>query len=118
MGLFKRFTENRQASKEELEGFKMRLKYGDDPSMHYKKSREYYKKYREHHERTEELLRTMLKPKEVSKRDNWSKMEINMWTHHGKCEDSPIGEHVVLHHFGEDNPKRGVFECLCCGQEI
>lgn len=121
MGLFKKFTDGvaaHKASRSELESFKALLKYGDDPKELYDKSRHHYKEYRKHRELTEKLLRKILQPKESNVRDNWSKMEINVWHHRGKCKESPVGEHVYLNHYGEDNPKRGIQECLCCGREL
>ena len=120
MALFKKFTEaiKPKASKEELEGFKSRLKYGDDPMAHWKASNEHYEIYRDEKKTVEELLRKILKPRESDKRDNWSKMEINIWSHKGKCEESPIGEHIYLHHYGDKNPLKGTQECLCCEKEL
>ena len=69
-----------------------------------------------HKELAETLLRTILKPAETDIRDNWSKMEVNFWSHRGKCKESPVGEHVYLHNYGEKNPNRGIQECLCCGK--
>ena len=121
MALFKKFTDSlsiRKASKTELEGFKAKLKYGDDPMEHWKKSREHYDNYTKHKKLAETLLRTILKPAETDIRDNWSKMEVNFWSHRGKCKESPVGEHVYLHNYGEKNPNRGIQECLCCGKTL
>lgn len=122
MGLFKRFTDTvtlNRASKRELEGFKSRLKYGDDPLAIWKSSNEHYAQYREEREQVEELLRRILKPKEVDIRNNWSKMEINIWSHHDQCKVSPIEEHIYIHHYGDKNPLKGKPRvCICCGKEI
>lgn len=122
MGLFKRFTDSvtlNRASKRELEGFKSRLKYGDDPLAIWKSSNEHWEQYRKGKKQVEEILRTILKPKEVDKRNNWSKMEINIWSHHGKCKASPIKEHIYMHNYGDENPLRDTPRvCICCSKKI
>ena len=117
MGLFKKFNIGK-ASKSELESFKSHLKYGDDPMEHWKKSREGFDIWHTEKKATEQLLRKILQPEESDKRHNWSSMEINIWSHKGKCKESPIGEHVYLHQYGEKNPKRGEQICLCCGRDL
>jgi len=117
MGLFKRFTG--QASKAELEGFKSHLKYGDDPMVHWEASKVAWETYKEEQKATEKLLRKILKPKEVHKISNYSKMEINIWSHKGKCKKSPIGEHVYIHHYGDNNPKSDDKDvCMCCEKTL
>lgn len=119
MALFKKFTGS--ARKAELEGFKARLKYGEDPKALYDASKEHYAKYRELKESTEDLLRRILKPKESDKYHNWSKMEIYEWDWQGtgKCNESPIKKHIYLHHYGDKNPhKDEPRKCICCGKEL
>ncbi len=116
MGLFKRFKEPKPTP-EELKGFKYRLKYGDDPAEHWKLQREHWDKYKEHKDAAYELLRKIYKVEEVSKYGHYSQLEVWGWTR-DTCKESPIGQHVYMHEFGEKNPKKGESICLACGKDL
>lgn len=124
MALFKKFTDRLsicKASKTELEGFKSRLKYGEDPKELYDNSQSHYKDYRNYKKLTHDLLVKILKPKLSDKYNNWTTMEIqdHLWRGDKKCNKSPIEKHIYLHHFGDDNPLKGAPRvCICCGKEI
>lgn len=122
MGLFKRFTDEKpKASKEELEGFKYRLKYGDDPNEHWKQQREHWEKYTYHKDTAFDLLRRIYKVKDVVKKDHYSKIEVWIWSFgdHNKCGESPIGKHIYMHEYGDKNPKKGEDPvCLACEKNL
>ena len=121
MGLFKRFTETRQASKAELEGFKARLKYGDDPKLMYDTYREHYDQYVELKKQTNDLLVRGLDVELSDEMHNWTTLEIQDYDFFGEkgCPDSPVGKHVYLHHYGKLNPKRGSGRhCVCCERKL
>ena len=99
MALFKKFTDSlstRKASKTELEGFKSRLKYGEDPKELYDNSQSHYEEYKNYKKLTHNLLVKILKPKLSDKYHNWTTMEIQDYSWRGdkKCKESPIEKHI------------------------
>ena len=119
MGLFKKFTEDRKATKEELNAFKWKLKCGDDPNAHWKSQEEHWEKYKFHKESAYELLRKIYNVEEVNKHSCYSKLEVWIWSSTGPCPESPISEHVYVHHFGDKNPRKGETPvCLACEKEL
>jgi len=120
MGLFKKFNIGKAeaASRADLESFKSHLKYGDDPMEHWTRSREGWDQYSSEKKIAEDLLRKILKPEESTRHGNWSKMEVNYWSSAGKCPKSPINEHVYIHHYGDNNPNKGIRSCICCGKDL
>lgn len=119
MSLFKRFTEKKKASKDELNAFKWKLKCGDDPDEHWKLQEEYWEKFKFHKETAMELLRKIYDVKEVNKYHCYSKLEVWIWSSTGGCAKSPINQHVYMHHFGDQNPHKGETPvCLACEKEL
>ena len=121
MGLFKRFSETRQASKAEREAFKAQLKYGEDPKAMYDEYRDHYEQYIELKQQTNALLVRILKVKLSDKMHNWTTLEVEDYLSYGDkgCKESPVGKHVYLHHYGKENPKRDEKRhCLCCEKQL
>lgn len=120
MGLFKKFTEKKSPTKEELNSFKWKLKCGDDPNEHWKAQEEHWEKYKFHKEAAMQLLVKIYDVKEVSKDKCYSSLEIWHWTaFSGPCNESPIGKHLYMHEFGDNNPKKGETPiCLACKKEL
>lgn len=117
MGLFKHFSN--KPTKQELNAFKHRLKIGDDPNMHWQKQKELWEEYKFHKETAMELLRKYYNVTEHSSTDNYSQLAIWIWSSSNPCDESPIGEHLYMHHFGDLNPKKGQTPvCLACKKEL
>ena len=117
MGLFKRFTETRQASKAERESFKAKLRYGTDPKEMYETARGHWEEYNRLQEETKEMLNKILKSPNCEKPYHWSKLDIQDYG--DDCRDSPVGKHVYMNVYGSQNPKRNdATDCLCCGKEL
>lgn len=119
MSLFKRLKEKKKPTKEELNSFKLRLKVGDDPMEHFKKKEEYWDKYTYHKETMYDLLRKLYKVQDVSMINHYEKIEVWLWSGSGDCKVSPIGKHVYINHYGDDNPKKDDEPvCLACEKEL
>ena len=112
-----------KASKAELQGFKHRLKYGEDPKEMYEAYREHLKSYSELKDETNDLLIKILEVKsELSdKMHDWTKLEVqdHNWFGDTGCVKSPIGKHIYLYHYGQENPNRDDPKvCLCCDKTL
>lgn len=114
MSIFKKFIP--EPSKADTESFKMRLKYGDDPRLLYKKAIEHRAIHAELTQQTTEILLKYYNVQESNEMYNWSRLDIHQFR---VCDHTPVGHCVSMFEYGQNNPERGEPAlCFGCGKQI